>query len=279
MASISIMSSMSGNHILNKTCWKLFGVSTLIRELNSALICRMRRFRYPLPLRVILAWNYLKKIKPARTSECRVVKGLGVKIDDLIDRLESNAFAEVQGRHAELPESEQKHIAHTLAVGALRYFLMKYTRTSVIAFDFKEALAFEGETGVYVQNAAVRIGSIFRKLTEANIPAENALTNVSDERLTELLIGVDGDDWWSLIYLASRLREITEQAVATLEPAVVTRYAFQMAQRFNVFYQKYRILSETDEARRALLITIAAFVRQQLIAALGLLGIEVPEKM
>ncbi len=206
-------------------------------------------------------------------------KGLGVKIDDLIDRLESNALAEVQGRHAELSEAEQKQIAHTLAVGALRYFLMKYTRTSVIAFDFKEALAFEGETGVYVQNAAVRIGSIFRKLVEGNIPTENLLQAVSDQRLSELLTGADGDDWWSLIYLASRLKEITEQSVATLEPAFVAKFAFQLAQRFNVFYQKYRILSESDEARRALLIIIAAYIRQQLIAALALLGIEVPEKM
>ena len=206
-------------------------------------------------------------------------KGLGVKIDDLIDQLESNAFAEVQGRHTELSETEQKHIAHTLAVGALRYFLMKYTRTSVIAFDFKEALAFEGETGVYVQNAAVRIGSIFRKLAEANIPADGGLGTVSDARLAELMTGADGDDWWSLVYLASRLREVTEQAVTTLEPAFVAKFAFQLAQRFNVFYQKYRILSEADEARRALLITIAAYIRQQLVAALALLGIEVPEKM
>ena len=206
-------------------------------------------------------------------------KGLGVKIDDLIDRLESNAFAEVQGRHTELSETEQKDIAHTLAVGALRYFLMKYTRTSVIAFDFKEALAFEGETGVYVQNAAVRIGSIFRKLAEANIPADGGVGSVSDARLAELMTGADGDDWWSLVYLASRLREVTEQAVTTLEPAFVAKFAFQLAQRFNVFYQKYRILAETDEARRALLITIAAYIRQQLIAALGLLGIEVPERM
>jgi len=206
-------------------------------------------------------------------------KGLGVKADDLIDRMESNALAEVKQRHADTPEQDQIRIAHTLAVGALRYFLMKYTRTSIIAFDFQEALAFEGETGVYIQNAAVRIGSIFRKLADANIKTENALDEVPDTRINELLSGDDGDDWWSLIYLASRLREITEQAVTTLEPAFVAKFAFQLAQRFNVFYQKYRILSETDEAKRALLITIGSYVRTQLTAALALLGIEVPEKM
>jgi arginyl-tRNA synthetase len=193
--------------------------------------------------------------------------------------MEENALAEVKQRHPDVTDANHRRIAHTLAAGALRYFLMKYTRTSVIAFDFDEALAFEGETGVYIQNAAVRIGSIFRKLAEANIKVDGVLDNVANDRLNELLSGGDGDDWWSLIYLASRLREITEQAVSTLEPAFVAKFAFQLAQRFNVFYQKYRIVSETDEAKRGLLITIASYVRTQLIAALGLLGIEVPEKM
>src|SRR5258708_29227999 len=97
-------------------------------------------------------------------------KGLGVKADDLIDRLEASALGEVQSRHPELSASEQFEIAHAIAVGALRYFLLKFTRNSVIAFDFKEALAFEGETGTYCQNAAVRANAIFRKL-ETDAPA------------------------------------------------------------------------------------------------------------
>ncbi len=91
-------------------------------------------------------------------------KGLGVKADDLIDRLEADAFREVAARHPELSVEEQQATAHQIAVGALRYFLLKFTRNSVIAFDFKEALSFEGETGPYCQYAAVRANSIFRKL-------------------------------------------------------------------------------------------------------------------
>src|ERR1700730_17655291 len=93
-------------------------------------------------------------------------KGLGVKADDLIDRLENDALREVESRHPELSQEERLATAHEIAVGALRYFLLKFTRTSVIVFDFKEALSFEGETGPYCQYAAVRANSIFRKLDE-----------------------------------------------------------------------------------------------------------------
>jgi arginyl-tRNA synthetase len=90
-------------------------------------------------------------------------KGLGVKADDLIDRLEAAARAEVDPRHADAPESERAAIAHSIAIGALRYFLLKFTRTAIIAFDFHDALSFEGETGPYCQYAVVRARNIFRK--------------------------------------------------------------------------------------------------------------------
>src|SRR5690606_38621181 len=76
-------------------------------------------------------------------------KGLGVKADDLLDRLEANALREVESRHLEIADDEKRDIAHTIAVGALRYFLLKFTRTTVIVFDFKEALSFEGEPGCF----------------------------------------------------------------------------------------------------------------------------------
>src|SRR6266478_4659576 len=95
-------------------------------------------------------------------------KGLGVKADDLIDQLEAAALSEVQQRHAEMSAEEQKRTAHAIAVGALRFFLLKFTRNAIIAFDFKDALSFEGETGPYCQYAVVRIRGIRRKGTEAS---------------------------------------------------------------------------------------------------------------
>jgi arginyl-tRNA synthetase len=207
-------------------------------------------------------------------------KGLGVKADDLIDQLEANALAEVAGRHPELGQQEQRDTAHKIAVGALRYFLLKYSRTSIISFDFKEALSFDGETGPYIQYSVVRANSIFRKLAEAGEDMTALdLQSVSRERVAELLSGKGADDLWALVYLAARLNDVLRGAVAAMEPSIIAKWAFQIAQRFNLFYHNYHILSESDPARRALLVSITAIVRRQLIAALDVLGIEAPERM
>src|SRR5712692_11252660 len=206
-------------------------------------------------------------------------KGVGVKTDDFVDQLEANALAEVAARHPELSAEEQREAAHKIAVGALRYFLLKFTRNSIISFDFKEALAFDGETGPYLQYSVVRVNSIFRKLAEAGIDVNaSELQDLPRERLAELLSGKDGDDLWSVIYLAERLADVVRGAVAALEPAVVAKWAFQLAQRFNIFYHNYHILSEPDASRRGLLIAIASVARRQLIRALDVLGIEAPER-
>jgi arginyl-tRNA synthetase len=162
----------------------------------------------------------------------------------------------------------------------LRYFLLKYTRNSIITFDFKEALAFDGETGPYVQYSVVRANSIFRKLEDAGIDATVAdLRDVSRERLSELLSGEAGDELWALLYLAERLADVVRGAVTALEPAIIAKWVFQLAQRFNIFYHNYHILSEQDPTRRALLVAITTVVRRQLIRALEVLGIEAPERM
>lgn len=205
-------------------------------------------------------------------------RGLGVKADELIDKLEQRAVEEVRSRHPDLQEPAQREIAHLIAVGALRYFLLKYTRTSVITFDFDDALSFDGETGPYIQYAIVRAQSIFRKLDASGI-RRGHLAEISDDRLTTLLSGERGDDLWSLIYLAGRLDDTVRQASENLEPALLAKYTFQLAQRFNLFYHHYHILREPDEARRTLLITVTEVVERQLRRALDLMGIGVPEKM
>ena len=162
----------------------------------------------------------------------------------------------------------------------MRYFLLKFTRNSIISFDFKEALAFDGETGPYLQYSVVRANSIFRKLTDAGVDVNaSELQQVPRERLAELLSGKEGDDLWSVVYLAERLADVVSGAVAALEPAVVAKWAFQLAQRFNIFYHNHHILSEQDQAKRALLVAITTVVRRQLISALEVLGIEAPERM
>ena len=202
-------------------------------------------------------------------------KGFGVKADDLIDKLEAATLAEVRQRHAQMSETEQKQTAHSIAVGALRFFLLKFTRNAIIAFDFKDALSFEGETGPYCQYAAVRIRGIRRKGAEAGA------TNVSltQETVSALLGGPEGNGLWELLLSAGSLNHAVDAAISAQEPAFVAKYVFQLAQAFNNFYHKHHILSEADGQKRAFLLRLTELVEARLVDTLALLGIETPEKM
>lgn len=207
-------------------------------------------------------------------------KGLGVKADDLIDRLDANALIEVEKRHPDLGLEEKKHTAHQIAIGALRYFLLKFTRTTVIVFDFKEALSFEGETGCFCQYSAVRANSIFRKLAERGESVEDCRTRLADQgKVNEIFASASGNDIWSLATLASRLEETVAQAASQNEPAILAKYAFNLAKAFNLFYHNHKIMAEEDDVKRAVLVVIADVARRSLTAALNTMGIEVPERM
>jgi arginyl-tRNA synthetase len=203
-------------------------------------------------------------------------KGLGVKADDLIDKLIEKALDEVTSRHTEDPEPQRRRVATQIAIGALRYFMLKYTRNSVIAFDFAEALSFTGETGVYVQYAAVRASKILGKLTErgealpdfrAELTQDAIRRQLADERL------------WQALLTASKADAAIEQAVTSGEPSHVARYAFQLAQAFSTFYQDFPVVTETDKEKKTFLLWLTTYFRAQLEHTLGVLGIDVPEYM
>jgi arginyl-tRNA synthetase len=201
-------------------------------------------------------------------------KGFGVKADDLLDALIEAALTEVNARHPQREAAERRHLATQVAIGALRYFMLKYTKTSVIAFDFKDALSFEGETGPYCQYAVVRASNIFRK---ANTTPEEVLKYEPD--LAHFLAGEQNNDLWDLWLTASKRSHTVEQCINTTEPAYLAKYAFQLAQAFNNFYHRHHILHETDEARKRFLMLTAAVVRRELIATLATMGIGTPEVM
>jgi arginyl-tRNA synthetase len=212
-------------------------------------------------------------------------KGLGVKANDLINQLETGALAEVEKRNPDLPESEKKETAHEVAVAALRYFLLKFTRNTVIAFDFKEALSFEGETGPYCQYAAVRTNSIFRKLgNETSEAADSLMKEIAGDsalqaRVAEVLSGEGGTEIWSLVMLSQQLDDVILQCRNSAEPANLAKYTFSLARTFSRFYHDHRILSEPDEVRRSVLTAVTKIVRTQLTTALSILGINVPDQM
>jgi arginyl-tRNA synthetase len=201
-------------------------------------------------------------------------KGFGVKADDLLDALISAARKEVDSRHPDLSDSERKQISEQIAIGALRYFMLKFTKQSVIAFDFKEALAFEGETGPYAQYAVVRATNIFRK---GGITPEAALAANVD--FAHFFADETGTEIWELWLLAGKTSSVIEQCIATTEPAYAAKHAFQLAQQFNNFYHRHHILTEADESRKQFLLATAAVVRRELIALLAVMGINCPPVM
>ena len=207
-------------------------------------------------------------------------KGFGVKADDLLDRLIASAKAEVDSRHPEVNESERSTIAAQIAVGALRYFMLKFTKQSVIAFDFKEALSFEGETGPYAQYAVVRATNIFRKAgIEFKGIEEDVASYVSTPELDTYLNGSDTDDLWALWLAASKTSYVIDQAIVTTEPAYLAKHAFQLAQLFNVFYHQRPVLGELDEQRKKFLLATVFVVRRELTRILSVMGIAVPAVM
>ncbi len=203
-------------------------------------------------------------------------KGLGVKADDLIDKLIEKALEEVDARHPEAPAAERRTVAAQIAVGALRYFMLKYTRNSVIAFDFQEALSFEGETGPYVQYTAVRARNILRKLAERGEQLPDFARELDAAALKRQLAS---EDFWQLLLIASKADSAVERAISSGEPAHVAKYAFQLAQAFNNFYHGYPVLTEENREKRTFLLWMTDYFRAQLERTLDVLGIAVPEYM
>ena len=203
-------------------------------------------------------------------------KGLGVKADDLIDKLIAKALVEVESRFLPEPPEKNLRVAQQIAIAALRYFMLKYTRNSVIAFDFGEALSFVGETGPYLQYATLRARRILLKLEERGEKLPEFRDVLSHEAMARQLTD---EDCWQLLLAASKVDSAIERAVASGEPAHVARFAFDLAQAFSSFYQKFHVLDEPDPEKRTFLLWMTDYFRAQLERTLAVLGIDVPEYM
>jgi arginyl-tRNA synthetase len=211
-------------------------------------------------------------------------KGLGVKADDLIDRVIEKALSEVERRQPDLSDADRRKIAESLGIAAVRYFLVKFSRGKVIAFDLEEAVSFEGETGPYIQYAVVRANRIFLKLEERDkIPTAVFVSTLRDVPSAEIDGTNGGDELWSLVLDAARLDEVVEQVVRTLEFSVLAKFAFSLAQAFNGYYNLHpsrsSILNEEREDVRRWRAAGVLYVRDQLTRALDLMGITVPPQM
>jgi arginyl-tRNA synthetase len=207
-------------------------------------------------------------------------KGLGVKADDLLDQLIETAQREVTARNPEQSPVEARRTSEIIAVAAVRYFLIKFTRGKVIAFDIEEALSFEGETGPYLQYAAVRAGNILAKLAERDrVDAAGIVGRLPSLGRGPIEEGEDADELWNLVLEAGRLDEMVEASVRSLELAVLAKYAFGLAQAFNAFYHRQQILKEERDDVRLWRAAAVVYLGRQLTQALALMGCEVPQRM
>ena len=226
-----------------------------------------------------LGYNLSEEDKARSYIEVSGRKGFGVKADDLLDQLIASAKNEVDSRHPQLSDQERQQIATQIAIGALRYFMMKYTKQSVIAFDFKEALSFEGETGPYAQYAVVRATSIFRKAGADPETFCQDATRIAPADLAKDLAGESANEIWELWLASSQTSYVIDKCIVTTEPAYLAKHVFRLAQLFNAFYHRHPILSEPDEKRKQFLLATVAVVRRQLIRCLAVMGITVPPVM
>jgi arginyl-tRNA synthetase len=207
-------------------------------------------------------------------------KGLGVKADDLLDRLVDKARAEVVARNADMPAEDAERVARAIAVAAVRYFLVKFSRGKIIAFDLDEALSFEGESGPYIQYAVVRARNILQKVKERlGIDERAVLGSVKDLPLAELHGEHGSHEVWALLLEAARLDDVIDQVVRTLEFSILAKYAFALAQAFNAFYHRASIVNEERDDVRRWRAAAVIFVRDQLTLALDIMGIDVPARM
>lgn len=207
-------------------------------------------------------------------------KGLGVKADDLLDRLVQKAADEVTRRNPDSSAEDVRRTAEAIGVAALRYFMIKFSRTKIIAFDIDEALSFEGESGPYVQYAVVRANNIFNKLREREgVTERDIVDSLAAAPVTALESGPEADELWDLVLASARLDEVADQSLRTLELSVLAKHAFSVAQMFNAWYHKYPILNEEQQERRVWRAAAASYFRRQMTRALELMGAAVPSRM
>jgi arginyl-tRNA synthetase len=206
-------------------------------------------------------------------------RGIGVKADDLLDALEASALEEVRQRNLELDDAEMMPMARAIAVGALRYFMIKFTRTTVLAFDFEEALSFDGESGPYLQYSVVRAAGIFAKMSAAGGPGETEAAGWAGEGTFDLPPGEAAEEHWALLLQIARFQETVAQAVESLELSQIAKFAFSLAQKFNSFYHKYPVMKEPDERWQRARVVLTYLFREQMSRALEVMGIPIPPRM
>jgi arginyl-tRNA synthetase len=201
--------------------------------------------------------------KPFKTREggvLRLADLITIVTDAARERLDEAHIAE------EYPRDERDRIARQVGIAALKFGDLSNHRTSNYVFDIERFSSFEGKTGPYLQYSAVRIMSILRRAADLDLtPGPVVAPTEASER--------------ALMVRLVRLPEVLARAADLRAPNVVAEYAYDVATDFSRFYEHCHILSEDDPARRASWLSLVETTLRTMVLLLGLLGIEVPERM
>ncbi len=196
-------------------------------------------------------------------------EGTVVDADDLIQSMyeEAKKTSEESGKLADMSEAEKERLYHMIGLGALKYFIIKVDPKKTMLFNPKESIDFNGNTGPFIQYTHARICSILRKATVPFGPADIKLDvepSAKEIRLVKLLGLYPGK---------------VGEAGAALSPAVIANYAYELAKEFNQYYHDTPILREENPALLKYRLELIAVLARTLRSAMGLLGIELPERM
>ncbi len=206
-------------------------------------------------------------------------RGLGVKADDLIDTLLGRAREEVAARNREMDEQRIDATARQIAVGALRYYMIRFSRNRVVAFDLDAALAFEGETGPYLQYSVVRARNILAKVAAADGEDAISAEALAARARFDALDPATATDHWNLLLQLLRVDAAVQQAVGSLELSGVAKHAYLLAQSFNSFYHRYPVVQESDAATRMTRTAVVRLYHDGMVDLLRIMGLEVPDRM
>ena len=200
-------------------------------------------------------------------------EGTVVDADDLIAEMEKTAeeMSKEHGRNSDLTPEQQAHLYHILALGALKYFILKVDPTKNMLFNPAESIDFNGNTGPFIQYTHARIRSIVRKGEEQGLPINESVT-LSDEFVLT-------DKEHDVIKILHDMPTTIRQAAENYSPAMIANYAYELAKAFNSFYQDTPILRDTDTKTMQFRVQLCNIVAQALKNTMKILGIEVPERM
>lgn len=199
-------------------------------------------------------------------------EGTVVDADDLMAEMvrEARRTADDAGKFADMTEAEKQEVARIVGLGALKYFLLKVDARKNMLFNPEESIDFNGNTGPFIQYTHARIRSVLRKAEAQGIVA-------SGEQLASGLTLSEKET--ALVQHVADFAAVVRQAGTDYSPSSVANYCYELAKEYNQFYHDHKILGESDEAQRIFRLVLSANVAKVLRLGMGLLGIEMPERM